>query len=191
MKAIVTFQGFTEGEEKQTGTEDLFFTVIRNFASEKVTTYHPRTWSSNVRNLAAQLQRQGIKRIVCISYSHGQAAVCDIAKICGQFGMKIELWLACDPVYRPTWLPRHDWLQPLAAGALNREMTITVPSAIERVVWCRQELTFPRGHKLIPAKFMVQEIAPAIVLRYSHTTIDHADEWHETVKLELEKWAKS
>ena len=47
MKAILTFQGFTESEHARSGTEDLFFEVIRKFACDDVTTYHPRTWSFN------------------------------------------------------------------------------------------------------------------------------------------------
>lgn len=189
MKAIITFQGFTESERQITGTEDLFFQVIRKYASEEITTYHPRMWTTDVETLAKQLRRQGINQIAIVSYSHGQAAACDLARIAPEYGLRIGLWLACDPVYRPTWLPRTNFLQPLAFRAMTRSATIKVPAGVRKVVWCRQHLSLPCGHTLI-AESPNTVISPAQVLKYTHTTIDHASEWHETVKTELGTWAK-
>jgi hypothetical protein len=188
MNAIVTFQGFTESDSSRTGTEDLFFRVIRCFSSPTVTTYHPRTWTTNVRHIAAQLSRQGIKNVAMISYSHGQAAATDFAKACYEHGISVDLWLACDPVYRPAWLPRWNWLQPASVRALLRDSVIKVPANVMRVVSVRQNLTIPRGHTL-KATSQKTRIEQSRILRYSHTTIDQAPEWYEIVNEELNHWA--
>jgi len=187
MNAIVAFQGFTESDNSRTGTEDLFFRVIRCYASPTVTTYHPRTWTSNVKRIAAQLSRQGIRNVAMVSYSHGQAAATDFANACYTHGISVDLWLACDPVYRPTWLPRLNWLQPAAIRALCQSAIIKVPHNVMRVVSVRQELSIPRGH-LLRATSSNTHIEPAKVLRYTHTTIDQSPEWFTLVARELGHW---
>jgi hypothetical protein len=186
MKAIVCFQGFRESDHRRSGTEDLFFNVVRCFANESVTTYHPREWTTNVENLAAQLSRQGIRQVAMISYSHGQAAATAFADLAYYHGIKIPLWLACDPVYRPTWLPRWNILQPLSFAALLKGGEIHVPRNISRVVYVRQETTRPMGRTLVAdAPSVVQD---PLVLPYSHTAIDHAPEWFAMVRRELNQW---
>jgi hypothetical protein len=51
MKAIIVSQGYTESEAHATGTEDLYFDIIRKFARENVTTYQPRRWNSEIEPL--------------------------------------------------------------------------------------------------------------------------------------------
>lgn len=186
MKAILTFQGFRESEDRRSGTEDLFFDVIRKFSDSDCTTYHPRNWTSDVRTLASQLSRQGIKHIAIVSYSHGQAAATAFARIAYDYGMTVHLWLACDPVYRPTWLPRWNWLQPFAFRAMLAKGRIKVPRAVKRVVWVRQTISRPCGHDLVAdSPYVVQE---PLTLPYSHTAIDHAPEWYALVRRELDAW---
>lgn len=189
MIAIVTLQGFTESAESRTGTEDLFFQVIRKFASPNVTTYHPLMWTADVKAIARQLARQGVTRTAIVSYSHGQAAATDFADECYNLGIRVDLWLACDPVYRPSWLPRSNWLQPFAFRALMKNSIITVPENIRRVVGVRQKTTIPAGHDL-RAKSSGTNIVPLRYLNYSHTSIDQAPEWFDLVKQELENWIK-
>lgn len=184
MKAIITFQGFTEGEDKRTGTEDLYFSVIRQFASPIVTTYQPRQWTSDVKSLAAQLARQGIKEVAIASYSHGQAAACAFAKAAYEHGICVAVWCACDPVYRPTWLPRSNWFQPMAFRAMLERGKITVPANIKRVAWVRQTISRPCGHDLVAASPDTVIAAP-VVLNYVHTTIDNAPRWRELVRAEM------
>jgi hypothetical protein len=187
MNAIVAFQGFTESDNSRTGTEDLFFRVIRCYASPTVTTYHPRTWTSNVKRIAAQLSRQGIRNVAMVSYSHGQAAATDFANACYTHGISVDLWLACDPVYRPTWLPRVNWLQPAAIRALCQSAIIKVPHNVMRVVSVRQELSIPKGH-LLRSTSSNTRIEQSKVLRYTHTTIDQSPEWFTLVARELAHW---
>jgi hypothetical protein len=187
MKAIVTFQGFTESDRRRTGTEDLYFTIIRKFADEITTTYQPRTWTSNVSALAAQINRQDIRHVAIVSYSHGQAAAVQFAEACYDLGIRIDLWLACDPVYRPPWLPRWNWLQPLAFRALTPSATIRVPANVRRVCGVRQVLTIPCGHGLRPDGPNTR-INTFPVLPYSHTAIDSSPEWFHMVETELRQW---
>jgi hypothetical protein len=187
MKAIVSFQGFTESDASRTGMEDLYFSVIRKYAREDVTTYQPRTWTANVKALAYQLNRQGIRHAAMVSYSHGQAAACDFARCCYKLGVSVDLWLACDPVYRPAWLPRKNILQPFAFRALFKLAKISVPRNVRRVVSVRQEITRPQGHDL-RANSPLTYVQKPLVLPYSHTCIDNAPEWFELVVAELTHW---
>jgi hypothetical protein len=189
VKAIVSFQGFTESDAKRTGTEDLYFSVVRRFASEDITTYQPRTWTANVKALAYQLNRQGIRHAAMVSYSHGQAAACDFAHCCYKLGVSVDLWLACDPVYRPSWLPRKNIFQPLAFRALGKRAKISVPRNVRRVVSVRQEITRPQGHDLKVSGHNTY-IQKPLVLPYGHTTIDHSPEWFNLVQSELSHWTK-
>lgn len=189
MRAILTFQGFRESEHARTGTEDAFFYVIRQFASSEITTYHPRDWTSDVKALANQLARQGIRNVAIISYSHGQAAATAFARVAYTLGISTDLWLACDPVYRPTFLPRWNWLQPLAFRALLPNGSITVPRTIRRVAWVRQKIDLPRGHDLIAEDPTSTYIEEPIVIPLRHTLIDHAPRWIDLIREEITDWA--
>jgi hypothetical protein len=187
MKAIITFQGFTESDENRTGTEDLYFSVIRRFAREDITTYQPQPWTANVKTLAAQVARQGIRNAAIVSYSHGQSAAVDFAQAAYRLGITIDLWLACDPVYRPAWLPRWNWTQPLAFRALTKSARIAIPFNIRKVTGVRQDISWPFGHDLKPASPLTT-VEDLVKLPYSHTAIDQAPEWFQLVRTELQKW---
>lgn len=187
-KAIITFQGFTESADEATGTEGLFFSVIRSFASPDITTYHPRAWTTDIEPLLKQLCRQGVRKVVLVSYSHGQAAACDFAKVSAEYGVTVDLWLACDPVYRPSWLPRSNFFQPFAFRALLKKMSIKVPSAIKRVAWCRQTVSRPNGHDLKAKSSFTEIDEPYVFNNYVHTDIDASPEWKDIVEKELKKW---
>ena len=190
MRAILTFQGFTESSERRTGTEDLYWQVIRLFSSDTVTTDWPRMWTANTKALASLLSRQRIASVAMVSYSHGQAAACDFARACYELGINVDLWLACDPVYRPAWLPRHTALQPLAFRALTRSAVIKVPHNIKRVASVRQRINRPQGHDLIPTSPKTV-IAHPIQLPFPHTDIDHSAVWFDLVYRELNAWTNS
>ena len=189
MKAILTFQGFTESESNRSGTEDLFFDVIRNFAGRDVTTYHPRTWTTNVRHLAEQLMRQNIRHVAIVSYSHGQAAATAFARLAYDYGLKVDLWLACDPVYRPTWAPRNLIGQLLSFRAIIGNPKIRVPHGVRRVASVQQTLTKPCGHQLF-SNHPNTYIQKPLTLPYGHTGIDSAPEWFALVKSELRQWCQ-
>jgi hypothetical protein len=187
MNAVLTFQGFTESSRQRTGTEDLYFSVIRQFASRSTTTYQPQPWTADVKTLAAQIARQGIRNVAIVSYSHGQSTAVDFSKAAYSLGITVDLWLACDPVYRPAWLPRWNWMQPLAFRALTKTARIKVPHNIRRVTGVRQDISWPAGHDLTPTS-PATYVEDLIKLPYSHTTIDHAPEWFSLVKTELASW---
>lgn len=186
MKAIVTFQGFTESDSGPTGTEDLYFNVVRHFASKDVTTYQPRTWRSDTERLLDQLIRQRIHDVVLIGYSWGAGYACmKFAQLAPAWGIKVELALLCDPVYRPLWVPTWMGPNPLCAGALMSHKKIAVPESVARVCWVRQKISIPMGHDLI-ARSPATRIEAPRVLDYSHTSIDSAPAWHSMVRNELE-----
>lgn len=185
MIPIITFQGFTESLDAPTGTDRLFWEVTSKYAGEyagkEVTVYHPREWTANVKSLAAQMHRLRPERIIVITYSHGQSAAIDFAKHLARYNLTISLWLACDPVARPTWLPRYNWLQPLAARALTPWGKIKLPPNILRFAGVRQKISTPRGHDVEPTSSVIEYQT----LSYAHTVIDEAPEWHTLVDLYL------
>jgi hypothetical protein len=189
MRAILTFQGFRESNAARTGTEDAFYSIIRLFASSGITTYHPKNWTADVKELAHELARQGIRNVALVSYSHGQAAAVAFAKFAYTLGISTDLWLACDPVYRPTFLPRWNCLQPLAFRAMLPNGKITVPRCIRRVAWVRQKIDLPRGHDLIAEDPTSTHVADPLIIPLRHTLIDHAPRWVDLIRQELTTWA--
>lgn len=191
MKAIVTFMGFTETTESSSGTERLYLETIRPFASRSVLTYEPRTWKTDVVTLAAQLRRFRVEDVAIVSYSHGQAAACALAGLARDYGFDVPLWLACDPVFRPWWVPRSTLGQLLAVRALiPGSAQITVPKTVGRVAWVRQTTDIPRGHDLIAEDRRKTLIQTPLVIPCGHTQIDEADEWRDLVATNLNEFCK-
>ena len=186
MIAIVQFQGHLQTGANRSGSEDLQFSVTRKFATENITVIHPWRWNSNLEVLLDMLVRQEIHTVILIGYSWGAGYTCmKFAKMAPEWGVKIPLALLCDPVYRPTWMPR--WLpaNPLNIYSIDRRSKIKVPSSIKRVEWVRQKLSIPNGHDL-EAESPAQTIATPKVLLYSHVAIDEAPEWFSLVRNALE-----
>ena len=190
MRAILTFQGFRESARARTGTEDLYWTVIRSFANGEITSAWPMNWTADVKSTANQLARQGISEVAIVSYSHGQAAATSFAEYAYSVGITVSLWLACDPVYRAPKLPRWNILQPLSAWSLTKWATIKVPRNIRRAVYVRQKLIIPRGHELIAEDSVRTTVVDAGFLPYSHTSIDSSGPWQDLVHAELTDWAR-
>jgi hypothetical protein len=187
--AIISFTGFRQDESARSGFEDGYFREIASLQNSSTITFAPRTWTTNIKHLADQLKRQGVERIALVSYSHGQAAATAFSRYAYEIGLDVDLWLACDPVYRPTWLPRATWTQPLAFRALLKKGKIKVPQWIMRTVYIRQERDKPCGHTLVPTSgHQVVELA-GVYHTYGHCEIDEAPEWWAIVKEELDRWA--
>ena len=186
--AIVTFTGFRQSENERSSFEDGYFRHIAFNQNDSTLSYAPRTWTTNVQALANQLRRQGVDRVAMISYSHGQSAATAFARYAYTIGLQVDLWIACDPVYRPTWLPRKTIFQPFAFQALLKTGTIKVPENISRTVYVRQERDRPRGHTLVPeSPNQVVELA-GVYHTYGHTDLDGAVEWWSIVTDELKTW---
>jgi len=189
MRAILTFTGFRESEDSRNGFEDGYFRVVRNFASKEITTYQPRTWTTDIKNVAEQLRRQHVTSVAVLSYSHGQAAATAFARYGYEIGLDIDLWIACDPVYRPTWLPRWNALQPVAFRAMLKRGKIKVPKGINRAVYIRQEKDRPCGHDLVPTSSTQTVELAGVYHSYGHSQIDESPEFWNLVKEELTAWA--
>ncbi len=187
MKAIVQFQGHLQSGASQSGMEDLHFEVTRKFAGEAVTVLHPRRWNSALPVLLDMLARHGIRSVVLIGYSWGAGYACmRFAKLAPDRGIRIPLALLCDPVYRPTWMPRWVPANPLNIYSLDRRTKIRIPPAVRRVAWVRQSHSIPSGHDLV-ATVPHQVIEPGRHLGgYTHLTIDESPEWFSLVRRELE-----
>jgi pimeloyl-ACP methyl ester carboxylesterase len=183
MIAIIPFQGHLQTGQRQSGMEDLHFQVLRRYASDTVTTFHPRRWNSDLGMLFDILRRQRIQTAVLVGYSWGAGYACmKFGQMARERGVGIPLALLCDPVYRPAWMPR--WLpaNPLNFRSVVKETKIIVPRAIRHVAWVRQENSLPAGHRLEKEAQLTQCIEHPLVLGYSHTEIDEAPEWFELVR---------
>lgn len=185
--AIITFQGFTESDEAATGTEDMFFDVVRQYSSPFITTYHPRRWNSDIENLLDQLVRQRIHDVVLIGYSWGAGYACQkFATLAQEWGVRVDLMLLCDPVYRPLWMPAWMGANPFCFKSLIPKSTkITIPASVRRVAWVRQNISLPQGHDLRSEQPSRTIIKDPKVLAYSHTSIDSSPEWFNLVRNEL------
>lgn len=186
MNAIVTFQGFTESFRQNTGTEDLYRNVIRGFSNAETTTMHPMPWNIDTAGFAAYCKRSDFKTIAVVAYSWGAGyAAQNFAKALSKHGLSVRLMMLCDPVYRPQWLSRRLGAFPLAFRALiPGSVRIKIPRNVDKVCGVRQEMNLPQGH---PLKTLSPRttIEPLRVLPYTHTTIDHATEWHAMVYARL------
>jgi len=184
-KAIIMFSGFQESEERQSGFEKGFFQTVRPFANGDVTVYHPRTWKTNVKNLLRQLYENGIPEVAVICYSHGQAAACDFARLAPKYGVTVRLLLACDPVYRPVWLPRETWAQIFAFRAMLGSPKIRVPASVTEVHYVYQNLDSPNGDPMIAENSDETKIAAPVRIALPHTRIDESPIWWGIVKMQL------
>ena len=187
-EATISFTGFKQTDKARSGFEDGYFDHVAGFGSRSNLTFAPRTWKTNVRVLADQLRRQGVRRVAMLSYSHGQAAATAFARYAYTIGLEVDLWIACDPVYRPTWLPRWTLSQVLAFKALRKKGKIKVPENIKRTVYIRQEKDKPCGHTLVathPAQFVE---CKGILHTLGHRQIDEAGAFWDLVNEELAEW---
>lgn len=186
--AIVFFTGFLQSEADRNGFEDGYFELIRNIQCNSTLTYAPRTWTTNVKHLADQLRRQGIQRVAMVSYSHGQAAAVAFAKYAYKIGLAVDLWVACDPVNRSTWLPRKNWAQVFAWKALFKHGEIKVPHNVTRTVYIRQDKDWPRGHDLVAESIDQTIDCVAVMHSYGHQQIDESPTFWNLATTELSHW---
>ncbi len=189
-QAILSFTGYKQSDKKRSGFEDGYFDVVASIGKTDpgTITYAPRTWKTSVDVLADQLRRQGIQRAAMLSYSHGQAAATAFARYAFEIGLDVDLWIACDPVYRPTWLPRMTAAQFLSFRALLKKGKIKVPSNIERTVYIRQEKDKPCGHTLVPTHPDQYVECKGILHTLGHREIDESKDFWDLVRDELKAW---
>lgn len=189
-EAILSFTGFKQSSKRRSGFEDGYFAHVASIGkkSDRTLTFAPRTWKTSVDVLADQLRRQGIQRVAMLSYSHGQAAATAFARYAFEIGINVDLWIACDPVYRPTWLPRMTISQVLAFKALKKEGKIKVPENIRRTVYVRQTLNKPCGHTLVASHPNQHVSCEGIIHTLRHDQIDESEIFWNLVKKELEAW---
>lgn len=185
-KAIIMFSGFQESEKRQSGFEKGFFSTTRPFANDEVTVYHPRTWKTNVKNLLRQLYENGISEVAVICYSHGQAAAMDFARLAPKYGVTVRLLLACDPVFRPTWLPREWWWQIFSWRAIIGNPRIKVPPSIKEVYYVYQTIDSPNGDEMVAEDPSETVIHTPVEIRLPHTRIDESPDWWDLVKVQLD-----
>lgn len=184
--AIISYQGYTESRRTKTDTERLYTNLIRSYSCPAIHTRFPEDWTANVKEIVDQLERNGLKNLFITFFSHGQAAAMATASYAVSLGIKVSI-CGCDPVYRPTWLPRATIFQPFAFRALMKTGTIKVPKGVDRCSYIRQQINRPMGHTLI-ASDNHTEIECLSVLPYIHTDIDGSKEWFGIVEREIDRW---
>lgn len=186
MRAIATFNGFTESLSQSTGTERLFREVVRKFIAPDLFCLDPRQWDADTDAMVGYLSRSGVTECAVVGYSYGGGYTSQkFAKACLERGITIRLMLLCDPVYRPTWLPPWGLLQPFAIRSLMPKAAhIDIPRSVAEVYWVRQRLSLPQAHDL-RREWTCTEIHEPLVLPYGHTAIDESPEWFDLVRQRL------
>jgi hypothetical protein len=186
MQLILPITGFTESRSERTGTEDLCYQVARQFTSPDVLLHPPVKWTDDMSELVDEFTRQGVTEVALITFSHGQAAGVDFIKAAYKRGLKVGLWLACDPVYRADWLPRLNITQIFSGRSLSKRPKIKAPRGVGRISYVTQTIRKPCGHEIVPFDDQT-EIAHKIIYA-PHTRIDEHAEWFALVSQELDKW---
>ena len=191
LRAIVTFQGFTEDLSRNTGTERLFREVTRKLVGPDLTCLDPRQWDADTEAMASYLSRSKVTECAVIGYSYGGGFTAQkFAKACLKYNITIKLMLLCDPVYRPTWLPAWHILQPFAIRSLiPKSVAISIPRSVENVFWVRQTISLPKAHEL-NSEWPQTKIYSPQILSYGHTVIDEAPEWFNLVREKLTRFSK-
>lgn len=179
MKAIIPFMGFTENRGYPSGMEDLWFNVLRRYASEWLTVYHPQKWNVKPDEILSQMRRLRITDVMCVGYSWGAGVgVQQFADKARMYGISIPFACLCDPVYRsrllPVWLP----INPLS---LTRHPKIEIPTSINEVYWVKQSQNLPAGHDLVAKNPTITTIHPPETLPVGHGMIDEHPRWKELV----------
>jgi hypothetical protein len=188
MKAIASFQGNAQGQDRDTGMDRLHWSVLRKLAGPELTVYHPRTWRASTKPLLEQWARHKIRHVALIGYSHGQAPVMEIARNAWEYGVDtINIWL-CDPVWRNPCLPRWRVAQALSVRSLFSGMKIRVPDTVSRVEWCRQKVDLPKGHDLVADDKTATHIATPLWVDAKHTQIQWHQDWFSLVESGIDWW---
>ena len=179
---IVPILGFTEGTHRRSGTENLHRDILRPFAAPTVQVLPPQRWNLDPEDLAAYLRRNDADTLILVAYSWGGGfAAPRLIRAADHLGIRIPLVLLCDPVYRPLWLPAWMGPNPLAVRAMiPGSAKIRIPAGPLHVHSVRQTISRPAGHDLL-ADSPLTTIHDPIVLPYSHTRIDEAQEWRALV----------
>jgi hypothetical protein len=184
--AIIPIMGFLQDPYEPNGFTDLHFDLLRNFESKDVIALAPRQYTTDVKKLVAELVRRRVDRISVITFSHGQSVVKPLAAECEKHRIIFSQWVACDPVPRPSWLPRKDIFQPLAVRALVPGQKIAVPKTVKFATGVWQDCSIPHGAELAPNGVTV--IEPMQKLAWSHAQMDNSPEFYALVKRHLLAW---
>lgn len=182
-KWAIFIGGFLQDEQCRTGIEDAWVRahnfVHRHASENTVVTY--RRWNDDFAALAEKIHRlcgqQAKVAIVSYSWGTGNGAL-TLSKELKKRGIEVMILVSCDGVYKPTF-----WLTVWAA--LLGSMTITLPDNIQKLWWCRQFISYPRGHDLQFEDY--REIPSAEHIEIDHVHIDEATEFQQAAHQAIEK----
>lgn len=178
-RRIVCISGFLQPRHGRSGMARLWG-QLRQMLGDHATevTLHP--WNEDWGRLAelivdtADDPERLMLDVVAYSWGVGHGAKTLAEKLLGE-GVQIRHLVACDGVYRCSWLP--SWLQWRAiASPLLGEPVIRMPANVRRVSMVRQRDQLPMGHR-IEGHNPGCQVNDYGFLPYPHVDIDGAAEF--------------
>jgi pimeloyl-ACP methyl ester carboxylesterase len=143
---------------------------LRDFSTPDRIISTPLRWRADMKEHAAFLERNGVKRAIIAGYSWGAGVgAIALAKRLMELGVDVRLMCLCDPVWRGKFLPSWIPFNPLAMTGIPK---IKIPKGVKRVVWARQENNRPKGHELIGDTVETPLVIPTL-----HQFIDDHPDW--------------
>lgn len=186
----IVFGGFQQDQNgsRQNGTLTLWGKLHNEMAGpNSVVEWHP--WSANVDALAEKILefKNGVPPTICVyGYSWGGTTAMRFARALRRRGLRIRCMVLADAVYRH-WYALGQW------RALVPWSYLSVPDNVDRVDWCYQRgprfclsrwrteggsFVEPAGH-LVRAEDPEQTtVFEGVELKYDHSHMDNAHEWH-------------
>ena len=171
------FPGFTQGYDRVNGSEILCREMISVVPEHHGVFFF--TWDVDPRAIAKFVNRMcsDVARVCFYCYSWGGDTGVDCCAELKTMGREVEAFVACDIVYRTSWLPT--WL-PLNILSMTKLPTIVMPSNVVEVWQFRQKNNRPRGHNIVHEKgHNVPVIHAPVLLDRTHEWMDDAPEYQE------------
>lgn len=172
----VVISGFLQDEGQPTGMVELWRRLRKLTGAE--TCVELRNWNDNWRQFAELIWRmrpyhgKPDVRVYAYSWGAGWGAM-QLARQLKRRGINVRVMVLSDPVYRSPWL----LLRWLSLGSLA---FIVVPDNVQEVLWFRQKVNRPKGHRLVAEDPDRTRIAESKWAEVAHQYMDDLDEFHAT-----------
>ena len=150
----------------------------------RIKVYDCRVWKDNGKRQAKEMKRDGITHAINLGYSYGGGYGANkLARAEIKCGIRPELVLLCDPVYRNLALPTLFSAIVLCGRSLMPgSAKITYPKEVTWLRGLRQTKNIPSAHDIRKGKKGRTIRLPAVAdTNIGHSEIDDCKEWNSFV----------
>jgi len=189
----IVASGNTQHEGQQHGSARLT-AKLRNF-SRPDTFVGLRAWNDDAERFASFIANNSpwapIVNLFAYSWGNGNFGR-NLAAALHSQNIRIENWIACDPVYRSKmaeYIPGFGHMAR-AIGVL-RQADIKIPVNVMRVQSFVQANKIPRGARIVATSpmTMIEQPIDLSSKGYGHNEMDEAEEWHSAAIRCAERYA--